>query len=167
MQQIELFLWFDGQAEDAVDFWVSVFRDAKKGPVRYYADSFPDAKRRGKVLTASMTLRGQKFVALNAGPQFRFTPAVSFLVPCATQAEIDDYWAKLSDGGETMACGWVTDKYGVTWQITPEAMDAMLNDPDPAKAARVMQAMMGMVKLEIAELERARDGRDRPSSQRT
>ena len=158
MQQIKPFLWFDGQAEEAVDFWVSVFKDAKKGPVRHYGQSFPVEKWRGKVLTASFTLRGQEFVALNAGPEFHFTPAISFMVLCATQEEIDAYWTKLTDGGKTMACGWVTDKYGVTWQITPETMDAMLNDPDPVKAARVMQAMMGMVKLDIAKLERARDG---------
>ena len=158
MQAIQTFLWFNGEAEEAVDFWVSVFRDAKKGAVQRYADSFPVEKWRGKVLTASFTLRGQEFVALNAGPDFQFTPAVSFLVPCATQQEIDDYWAKLTDGGKTMACGWLTDKYGVTWQITPEKLREMLNDPDPAKAKRVMDAMMGMVKLDIAELERARDG---------
>ncbi len=159
MQALKTFLWFDGNAEDAVDFWVSVFKDAKKGAVRRYADSFPDAKWRGKVLTATMTLRGQEFVALNAGADFQFTPAVSFMVPCATQQEIDDYWAKLMDGGKSMACGWLTDKFGVTWQITPETMDAMLNDPDPAAVARVMQAMMGMVKLDIPALEQARDGK--------
>ena len=159
MQTIKTFLWFDGKAEEAVDFWLSVFKDAKKGPVHYYADSFPDPKRRGKVITASLTLRGQEFVALNAGPEFQFTPAISFMMLCATQAEIDELWAKLTDGGKTMACGWLTDKFGVTWQITPETLDAMLNDPDPATAARVMQAMMGMVKLDIAALERARDGK--------
>jgi predicted 3-demethylubiquinone-9 3-methyltransferase (glyoxalase superfamily) len=137
---------------------VSVFRGAKKGAVRRYADSFPVEKWRGKVLTASFTLRGHEFVALNAGPDFQFTPAVSFMVLCSTQEEIDAYWAKLTDGGRTLACGWVTDKYGMTWQITPETLDAMLNDPDPAKAERVMNAMMGMVKLDIAALERARDG---------
>jgi predicted 3-demethylubiquinone-9 3-methyltransferase (glyoxalase superfamily) len=159
MQALKTFLWFNGEAEEAVDFWVSVFRDAKKGSVERYADSFPDAKWRGKVLTASFTLRGQEFVALNAGPDFQFTPAVSFLVPCATQEEIDQYWAKLTDGGKTMACGWLTDKYGLTWQITPEKLQAMLADPDQAKAERVMNAMMGMVKLDIAALERARDGK--------
>lgn len=159
MQPLQTFLWFDGKAEEAVDFWVSVFRDAKKGAVRRYADSFPDAKWRGKVMTASFTLRGQEFVALNAGADFQFTPAISFMVLCTTQEEIDEYWAKLTDGGKTMACGWLTDKYGMTWQITPEAMDKMLNDPDPAKAARVMKAMMRMIKLDIAELERARDGK--------
>ena len=158
MQAIKTFLWFDGKAEEAVDFWVSVFRGAKKGAVRRYADSFPVEKWRGKVLTASFTLRGHEFVALNAGPDFQFTPAVSFMVLCSTQEEIDAYWAKLTDGGRTLACGWVTDKYGMTWQITPETLDAMLNDPDPAKAERVMNAMMGMVKLDIAALERARDG---------
>lgn len=160
MAGICTFLWFNGEAEEAVDFWVSVFKDAKKGAVRYYADSFPDPKWRGKVITASFTLRGQEFVALNAGPDFQFTPAVSFMVLCATQQEIDDYWAKLTDGGKTMACGWLTDKYGVTWQITPEKLDAMINDPDPAKAKRAMNAMMGMVKLDIAELERAYNGKD-------
>ena len=158
MQALQTFLWFDGNAEEAVDFWVSVFRGAKKGPVRYYADSFPDPKWRGKVITASFTLHGQEFVALNAGPHFKFTPAISFMVLCATQAEIDEYWAKLTDGGSTMACGWLTDKFGVSWQITPETMDAMLNDPDKEKAARVMKAMMDMVKLDIAALERAREG---------
>ena len=140
MQTIKTFLWFDGQADEAVDFWVSVFRDAKKGAVRRYPESFPDAKWRGKVMTANFTLRGQEFVALNAGADFQFTP-------------------KLTDGGKTMACGWLTDKYGVTWQITPETLDAMLSDPDRAKAGRVMQAMMGMVKLDIPALERARDGK--------
>jgi predicted 3-demethylubiquinone-9 3-methyltransferase (glyoxalase superfamily) len=159
MQALKTFLWFNGNAEEAVDFWVSVFKDAKKGAVRKYGDSFPDAKMRGKVLTVTMTLRGQEFVALNGGPQYQFTPAVSFMVLCATQQEIDEYWAKLTDGGKTMACGWLSDKYGMTWQITPETLDAMLNDPDPAKAARVMQAMLGMVKLDIGGLERARDGK--------
>ncbi len=111
------------------------------------------------MITASLTLRGQEFVALNAGSDFKFTPAVSFMMLCATQSEIDELWTKLTDGGKTMACGWLTDKFGVTWQITPETLDAMLNDPDPATAARVMQAMMGMVKLDTAALERARDGK--------
>ena len=159
MQPLKTFLWFDGNAEEAVDFWVTLFKGAKKGAVRRYADSFPDAKWRGKVMTASFTLRGQEFVALNAGPNFKFTPAVSFMVLCATQQEIDECWAKLTDGGKTMACGWLTDKFGVTWQITPETMDAMLSDPDKTKADRAMKAMMGMVKLDIAELERARDNK--------
>ena len=158
MQPMKIFLWFDGNAEEAVDFWVSVFKGAKKGPVRRYGNSFPVEKWRGKVLTASFTLRGQEFVALNAGAEFQFTPAVSFMVLCATQAEIDEYWAKLTDGGKTMACGWLTDKFGVSWQITPEKMDEMINDPDKEKAARVMKAMMDMVKLDIAALERAREG---------
>jgi predicted 3-demethylubiquinone-9 3-methyltransferase (glyoxalase superfamily) len=158
MQTLKTFLWFDGNAEEAVDFWVSVFKDAKKGAVQRYGDSFPDAKRRGQVLTATMTLRGQEFVALNAGPEFKFTPAVSFMVTCETQQEIDEYWARLTDGGSTMACGWLTDKFGVTWQITPDVLNTMLADPDKAKAARVMNAMMGMVKLDIAALERAREG---------
>jgi predicted 3-demethylubiquinone-9 3-methyltransferase (glyoxalase superfamily) len=159
MQALKTFLWFNGNGEAAVDFWVSVFKDAKKGAVHYYSDSFPDAKWRGKVISASMTLRGQEFVALNAGPDFQFTPAVSFMVLCATQAEIDEYWAKLTDGGKTMACGWLTDKFGVTWQITPERLETMINDPDPAKAKRTMEAMMDMVKLDIAALEKAYEGK--------
>jgi predicted 3-demethylubiquinone-9 3-methyltransferase (glyoxalase superfamily) len=159
MQALKTFLWFNGNGEAAVDFWVSVFKDAKKGAVHYYSDSFPDAKWRGKVISASMTLRGQEFVALNAGPDFQFTPAVSFMVLCATQAEIDEYWAKLTEGGKTMACGWLTDKFGVTWQITPERLDTMINDPDPAKAKRTMEAMMDMVKLDIAALEKAYEGK--------
>jgi predicted 3-demethylubiquinone-9 3-methyltransferase (glyoxalase superfamily) len=159
MQALKTFLWFNGDGEAAVDFWVSVFKDAKKGAVHYYSDSFPDAKWRGKVISASMTLRGQEFVALNAGPDFQFTPAVSFMVLCATQAEIDEYWAKLTEGGKTMACGWLTDKFGVTWQITPERLDTMINDPDPAKAKRTMDAMMDMVKLDIAALEKAYEGK--------
>lgn len=158
MQALKNFLWMDGTAEQAADFWVSVFRGAKKGAVRYYGDSFPVEKWRGRVLTVEFTLRGQSFVLMNADPNFQITPAVSFMVLCETQEEIDDYWAKLSDGGHTLACGWVTDKYGVTWQITPVILDKLLGDPDKAKAARVMQAMMGMVKLDIAGLERARDG---------
>jgi predicted 3-demethylubiquinone-9 3-methyltransferase (glyoxalase superfamily) len=159
METLKTFLWFNGDGEAAVDFWVSVFKDAKKGAVHYYSDSFPDAKWRGKVITASMTLRGQEFVALNAGPDFQFTPAVSFMVLCATQAEIDEYWAKLTEGGKTMACGWLTDKFGVTWQITPERLETMVNDPDPAKAKRTMDAMMDMVKLDIAALEKAYEGK--------
>jgi predicted 3-demethylubiquinone-9 3-methyltransferase (glyoxalase superfamily) len=159
MQALKTFLWFNGNGEAAVDFWLSVFKDAKKGAVHYYSDSFPDAKWRGKVISASMTLRGQEFVALNAGPDFQFTPAVSFMVLCATQAEIDEYWAKLTDGGKTMACGWLTDKFGVTWQITPERLETMINDPDPAKAKRTMDAMMDMVKLDIAALEKAYEGK--------
>jgi predicted 3-demethylubiquinone-9 3-methyltransferase (glyoxalase superfamily) len=159
MQALKTFLWFNGNGEAAVDFWVSVFKDAKKGAVHYYSDSFPDAKWRGKVISASMTLRGQEFVALNAGPDFQFTPAVSFMVLCATQAEIDEYWAKLTDGGKTMACGWLTDKFGVTWQLTPERLETMINDPDPAKAKRTMDAMMDMVKLDIAALEKAYEGK--------
>ncbi len=158
MQTLKTFLWFDTQAEEAVDFWVSVFRDARKGAVSRFPDSFPDAARQRQVITASFTLRGQEFVALNGGPQYKFTPAVSFMVLCAKQDEIDEYWAKLTDGGSTMACGWLTDKFGVSWQITPETLNQMLADPDQAKAGRVMKAMMGMIKLDIAALERAWKG---------
>ncbi len=142
-----------------MNFWVSVFKGAKKGAVRHYGNSFPVEVARRSADGELYAARAE-VVALNAGADFQFTPAISFMVLCATQQEIDEYWAKLTDGGKTMACGWLTDKFGVTWQITPETMDAMLNDPDRAKAERVMNAMMGMVKLDIAALERARDGSD-------
>ena len=155
-QKIIPFLWFDTQGEEAVDFYVSVFSDAKKDSVRYYGESFPG--REGEALTVSFTLFGQEFVALNAGPAYSFTPAVSFFVECETQNEVDDLWTKLTaDGGKPMQCGWLTDKYGISWQIIPKAMSEMLADPDQARAGRVMQAMMHMVKIDIAALERALD----------
>jgi predicted 3-demethylubiquinone-9 3-methyltransferase (glyoxalase superfamily) len=156
-RKITPFLWFDTQGEEAVDFYVSVFKDAEKQSVRRCGKSFPG--REEQALTVSFTLFGQEFVALNGGPAYSFTPAVSFLVECETQDEVDDLWAKLTaDGGKPMQCGWLADKYGISWQIIPRAMSEMLADPDQSRAERVMQAMMRMVKIDIAALERARDG---------
>ena len=156
MQKISPFLWFDGQAQEAVAFYLSVFPHAKAGKVMRFGDAGPGPK--GSVLTASFELDGQEFTAINGGPEYKFTPAISFMIPCDTQQEVDDYWRKLTaDGGQPVQCGWLTDKYGVSWQVTPVVLRDMLMDKDPARANRVMQAMMKMVKIDIAALERAYD----------
>ena len=153
MQKITPFLWFDGKAEEAMNFYVSVFKDSKVLSVARYGEAGPGPK--GTVMTAAFELQGQKFVALNGGPQFTFTPAISFVVNCETQAEVDHHWEKLGAGGQPNRCGWLTDRYGVTWQIVPTILPQLLSDPDAAKAQRVMQAMLKMNKLDIAALERA------------
>lgn len=154
MQKLNTFLWFDGQAEQAVDFYLSVFPQAKRGKVLRWGDVGPGAK--GSVLTASFELEGQQFTALNGGPEYKFTPAVSFMLPCETQQEVDGYWDKLlAGGGQPSACGWLTDKFGVSWQVTPVGLQDMLMDKDQAKANRVMEAMMKMVKLDLPTLQRA------------
>ena len=154
MQKINTFLWFDGQAEEAVKFYLSVFPQAKAGKVMRWGDTGPGPK--GSVLTTSFELAGQEFTAINGGPQYKFTPAVSFMILCDTQQEVDDYWHQLTaDGGLPVQCGWLTDKYGVSWQVTPVVLREMLMDKDPARANRVMQAMMKMVKIDIAALEQA------------
>jgi predicted 3-demethylubiquinone-9 3-methyltransferase (glyoxalase superfamily) len=150
------FLWFDTHAEEAANFYVSVFDNSKLGKVTRYGDSGPGPA--GKVMTVEFTLDGQPFLALNGGPQFKFTEAVSFSVPCETQEEIDKYWGKLSDGGQEGPCGWLKDKYGLSWQINPTVLGKMLGDPDRAKANRAMQAMLGMKKMDIAALKNAYDG---------
>ena len=156
MQKISPFLWFDGQAQEAVAFYLSVFPHAKAGKVMRFGDAGPGPK--GSVLTASFELDGQEFTAINGGPEYKFTPAISSMIPCDTQQEVDDYWRKLTaDGGQPVQCGWLTDKYGVSWQVTPVVLRDMLMDKDPARANRVMQAMMKMVKIDIAALERAYD----------
>ena len=156
MQKISPFLWFDGQAQEAVAFYLSVFPHAKAGKVMRFGDAGPGPK--GSVLTASFELDGQEFTAINGGPEYKFTPAISFMIPCDTQQKVDDYWRKLTaDGGQPVQCGWLTDKYGVSWQVTPVVLRDMLMDKDPARANRVMQAMMKMVKIDIAALERAYD----------
>jgi predicted 3-demethylubiquinone-9 3-methyltransferase (glyoxalase superfamily) len=158
MQKITTFLWFDGQAEDAVKFYVSIFKNAKRGPIARYGDAGP--MPRGTVLTASFEIEGQEFVALNGGPQYHFTPAISFAVNCDTQEEIDELWEKLSaDSGEKIQCGWLTDKYGVSWQIVPRTLGAMVQDANPERSNRVMQALMQMKKLDIAALKRAYEQR--------
>jgi predicted 3-demethylubiquinone-9 3-methyltransferase (glyoxalase superfamily) len=155
MQGITPFLWFDGKAEEAMNFYVSIFKNSKVLSVSRCGDAGPGPK--GSVLTASFELEGQKFVALNGGPHYTFTPAISFVVNCETQEEVDRYWEKLTDGGKEVQCGWLTDKYGLSWQITPTILITMLRDKDPAKAQRVMLAMMKMIKIDIKELQRAYD----------
>ena len=157
MQKITPFLWFDGQAEQAANFYVSVFRkNSKILDVARYGEAGPGPK--GSVMTVAFELEGQKFTALNGGPQYQFTPAVSFVVNCATQAEVDEYWKKLTEGGQEVACGWLTDKYGLSWQIVPTRLMELITDPDKKKAGRVMQAMLQMKKIDVAALERAARG---------
>ena len=156
MQKITPFLWFDGNAEEAMNFYVSIFKDSRVGSVRRWGDAGPG--REGSVMSATFYLDGQQFYALNGGPHFKFTPAISFFVDCATQEEVDDLWEKLSEGGEKQKCGWLTDKFGVSWQIVPAALGEMLQDKDPEKSRRVMQAMLQMQKIDIAALCTAYEG---------
>lgn len=153
MQKITPFLWFDHQAEEAMNFYVSVFKNSKVLSVNRYGDAGPGPK--GSVMTASFELDGQVFTALNGGPMYNFSPAISFVVHCETQAEVDHYWEKLSEGGKTNQCAWLDDQFGVTWQIVPNVLLELIGDPDPVKAGRVMQAMMQMTKIDIATLIRA------------
>ena len=153
MQKLTPFLWFDKEAEEAMNFYTSIFKNSKKREITRYCEAGPGAK--GSVMTASFELEGLEFTALNGGPMFKFTEAVSFSVACETQAEVDYYWDKLSEGGEPVPCGWLKDKFGLSWQIVSTALPKLLMDPDRAKANRVMQAMMQMKKLDIARLEEA------------
>lgn len=153
MQKITPFLWFDGNAEEAANFYVSVFGNSKILAVDRYGEGAPAPK--GTVMTVSFLLDGQKFVALNGGPHFTFSPAISFVVNCETQNEVDAFWEKLSAGGEESQCGWLKDKYGVSWQIVPTILPALLSDPDQAKAQRAMAAMMQMKKIDIGLLKQA------------
>jgi predicted 3-demethylubiquinone-9 3-methyltransferase (glyoxalase superfamily) len=155
MQKITPFLWFDGNAEEAVHFYASIFKDSKIGTIMRYGDAGPGPK--GSVMTVAFELNGQEFIGLNGGPTYKFTPAVSFMVHCETQGEVDEYWDKLSEGGAPNVCGWLQDKYGLSWQIVPTALLRMLEDKDPAKSNRVMQAMMKMTKLDISVLQAAYD----------
>jgi predicted 3-demethylubiquinone-9 3-methyltransferase (glyoxalase superfamily) len=157
MQKITPFLWFDGKAEEAAKFYTSIFKNSKLGQIRRYGDAGPGPK--GSVLTASFELEGQEFVALNGGPQFTFTPAISFFVNCETQEEVDEFWDKLSEGGKKNRCGWLQDKFGVSWQIVPTALGKLLSDPDPEKSSRVMKAMLQMDKLDIRGLQEAYEGK--------
>ena len=157
MQKITPFLWFDNNAEEAAKFYVSVFKNSKIGKVARYGEAGPGPK--GTVMTVEFELDGQKFVALNGGPQFKFTEAVSFVVNCKTQKEVDTIWEKLSAGGQEVQCGWLKDKFGLSWQIVPTVMTELLTDRDPKKSQRVMKAMLKMVKLDIAALERAYEGK--------
>jgi predicted 3-demethylubiquinone-9 3-methyltransferase (glyoxalase superfamily) len=157
MQKITPFLWFDNQAEEAVNYYISIFKNSKILSMTRYGDDDAKASGRpkGSVMTVSFQLDGQQFVALNGGPVFSFSPAISFVVNCQTQQEIDGLWEKLSAGGEQQQCGWLKDKYGVTWQIVPTALGELLSNPDATKAQRVMQAMLQMNKLDINVLQQA------------
>ena len=155
-QRIAPFLWFDNQAEEAMNFYVSIFKNSKIGTVTRYGETGPGAK--GSVMTASFTLDGQEFVALNGGPQFPFTEAVSFMVNCESQEEVDYYWEKLSAGGKEVQCGWLKDKFGLSWQIGPTESFDMISKGTPEQADRVMAAMMEMVKMDVAKLKQAYNG---------
>lgn len=155
-QKITPFLWFDGNAEEAAKHYTSIFKNSKILSVARYGDAGPGPK--GSVMTISFQLEGQEFVALNGGPQFKFTEAISLLVSCETQKEVDELWAKLSAGGEEGPCGWLKDKFGLSWQIVPTALPRLLQDPDPKKSKRVMEAMLQMRKIDVAGLERAYRG---------
>jgi len=157
MQKITPFLWYDDKAEEAANFYVSIFKNSKVDSVARYGEAGPGPK--GSAMTAAFELDGQKFVALNGGPHFKFTEAVSFVVNCATQEEVDYFWGKLLEGGgRESQCGWLKDKYGLSWQITPTVLPELLQNKDPEKANRVMQAMMKMVKIDIETLKRAAEG---------
>jgi predicted 3-demethylubiquinone-9 3-methyltransferase (glyoxalase superfamily) len=157
MNKITPFLWFDGQAEEAAKFYVAVFRNGRILKTVRFGDAGPGPK--GAVMTVSFEVNGQQFTGLNGGPQFKFTEAISFVVSCETQAEIDSLWTQLSaDGGNEGRCGWVQDKYGLWWQLVPPQLPDMLADQDPARANQTMQAMMQMGKLDIATLQKAHRG---------
>jgi predicted 3-demethylubiquinone-9 3-methyltransferase (glyoxalase superfamily) len=153
MQKITPFLWFDTQAEEAAKFYLSIFENSKIETVTRYGAAGPGPK--GSVMTVDFELAGQEFVALNGGPQFKFTEAISLVVNCETQQEVDEFWAKLSKGGQEVECGWLKDRYGLSWQIVPTILSKLLSDPDPKKAQRVMEAMLKMKKIDIAALKKA------------
>jgi predicted 3-demethylubiquinone-9 3-methyltransferase (glyoxalase superfamily) len=153
MQKITPFLWFDGKAEEAMRFYVSIFNNSKVGAVTRYGDAGPGPK--GTVMVVTFQLDGQEFIALNGGPQFTFSPAISFVVNCETQEEVDAFWEKLSEGGEKLQCGWLRDKYGLSWQIVPTVLGEMMQDKDAEKSQRVMKAMLQMTKLDINGLKQA------------
>jgi len=153
MQKITPCLWFDTEGEEAARLYTSVFPSSKIGRIARYGSAGP--RPEGTVMTVSFELGGQEFLALNGGPEYTFSEAISFQVFCETQEEVDVYWSKLSKGGEEGPCGWLKDRFGVSWQIVPTALPRLLGDPDAERSQRVMQAMLGMKKIEIAELERA------------
>jgi predicted 3-demethylubiquinone-9 3-methyltransferase (glyoxalase superfamily) len=161
MQKITPFLWFDNQAEEAAKFYVSIFKNSKVGSVTRYDEEGSKAAGRpkGSVMTVAFELDGQEFTALNGGPLFKFTEAISFVVHCETQAEVDHFWQKLTSGGQEVQCGWLKDRFGVSWQVVPHALIEMLQDKDPQKSKRVMAAMLKMKKIEIDALRKAYDGR--------
>jgi predicted 3-demethylubiquinone-9 3-methyltransferase (glyoxalase superfamily) len=152
MQKITPYLWFDGQAEEAAAYYTSIFKNARIVDVSRMGDG-------GPAVTVTFEIDGQQFVALNGGPQFAFTEALSLFVSCRDQAEVDDLWDRLTEGGEEGQCGWLKDRYGVSWQIIPDALSELMGDSDPEKAGRVVQAMLGMGKIEVKGLRDAYDGR--------
>src|SRR5258705_7432920 len=152
-QKITTFLWFDRNAEEAMNHYVSIFKNSKVLSVMRYGEAGPGAA--GTVMVANFQLEGQEFTALNGGPQFKFTEAISLVVNCDSQKEVDDFWNKLSAGGAPGQCGWLKDKFGLSWQVVPRVMMKLLQDKDPAKSQRVMQAMMQMTRIDIAALQRA------------
>ncbi len=153
MQKITPFLWFNEDAEEAVNFYTAIFKNSSIVTINRLGDDVPGPK--GKVLTATFQLDGVELMALNGGPEYSFTPAISFFVHCQTQDEVDYFWEKLSEGGEKGPCGWLKDRFGVSWQIVPDILMELMSDPDPEKARRVTQAMLKMGKLEIAGLKQA------------
>jgi predicted 3-demethylubiquinone-9 3-methyltransferase (glyoxalase superfamily) len=157
MQKIATFLWFDDKAEEAAKFYVSLFKNSKLGDISHYnEENAPVSGRpRGSVMVVTFTLDGQEFMALNGGPHFKFSEAISLFVHCDTQAEVDMFWEKLSEGGQTSQCGWLKDKYGLSWQIVPRTFSEMMRDKNPKKIGAVMAAMLPMTKLDIAKLEEA------------
>jgi len=157
MQKITPFLWFDDKAEEAVNFYVSVFKNSKIGSITRYGEEGAEVSGRpkGTVMTVAFQLDGQEFVALNGGPHFKFSEAISFVVNCKTQEEVDEFWEKLSEGGEKSRCGWLKDKYGLSWQIVPTVLVEMLQDKDPEKSKRVMEAMLQMDKIDIKTIKQA------------
>jgi predicted 3-demethylubiquinone-9 3-methyltransferase (glyoxalase superfamily) len=155
MQKITPFLWFNDQAEEAMNFYVSIFKNSKVGRVTRNGDAGPGPK--GSVMSATFQLEGQEFMALNGGPHFSFTPAISLFVNCETQAEVDELWKKLSADGKTERCGWLKDKYGLSWQIIPSALGRLMGDKNAAKAQSVMKAMLEMDKIDVARLQQAYD----------
>ena len=159
-QKITPFLWFDDKAEEAAKFYVSIFKNSKILGVTRYTEAGRGVHGRppGSAMTVEFELDGQKFIALNGGPQFKFTEAISFSVNCKTQKEVDEFWEKLSKGGEEGPCGWLKDKYGMSWQVNPTILGEMLQDKDPKKAGRVMNAMLKMKKIDIAALKKAYEG---------
>jgi len=154
MQKISPFLWFDSNAEEAANFYVSIFKDSKILKIARYGEAGPGPA--GSVMVVNFQIEGQDFIALNGGPLFKFTEAISFVISCQTQEEVDRYWNKLTaDGGQESQCGWLKDKYGLSWQVTPTILGELLADKDQKKAQRVMQAMLQMKKIDIAALKRA------------
>ncbi len=155
LRKITPCLWFDAEGEEAATFYTSIFENSRILGVTHYGSAGP--RPEGMVLTVNFELDGQEFVALNGGPEFTFNEAVSFQVSCESQEEVDEFWTKLSDGGEEGPCGWLKDKYGVSWQIVPTVLDELISDPDPEKSQRALKAMFGMKKIDIAELQQAAD----------